>query len=306
LSSGEWLAGWPEYEWRLRDPAAPRLPAGPERRWQGEPLPGATLLIASEQGLGDTLQFVRYAALARQRVGSVVVECAPAVAGLISGCAGVDRVVLRGQPRGDFAAYVPLLSLPAVFGTTVDNVSADAAYLSPSADRLAAWRDELAPVAGRRVGVAWQGNPAHRQDGRRSFPLAELAPLAQVPGVQLYSLQFGAGREQLALQPNWPIVDLANRLGDFAETAAIVSNLDLVVCCDSALAHLAGSLGVPVWVALSFAADWRWLLGRTDTPWYPSMRLFRQRVGGDWGELFRRLADELRGLPNEQPCRPTP
>jgi hypothetical protein len=248
--------------------------------------------------LGDTLQFVRYAALARQRVGRVVLECPPALIPLLSRCPGIDRLIGQGALLPAFDAHAALASLPRVLGTTADTIPAPVPYLSADPKLVRRWRSKLAALKGLKVGIAWQGNPNHPEDRRRSFPLAALAALARLPGVHLVVLQKGHGREQLPAAADWPLTDLGERLdesgGAFTDTAAVLHILDLVVTCDSALAHLAGVLGKACWVALPHAADWRWQHDREDSPWYPSLRLFRQPRPGDWAGVFGRMADALR------------
>ena len=194
-----------------------------------------------------------------------------------------------------------MLSLPAVLQTTLADVPADIPYLAPDEESLAAWRDEFKSDPLFKIGIAWQGNRSHPQDRWRSFPLRELAGIARLDGVRLYSLQMGEGREQLAEVSDWPIVDLGDRVGDFHNTAAIMRNLDLVIACDSAAAHLAGALGAPVWLALMFSPDWRWMLERNDSPWYPTMRLFRQRHPGDWASVFDSMRQTLVAMLGNDP-----
>ena len=183
------------------------------------------------------------------------------------------------------------MSLPGLLGTTLATVPADVPYLAADPGRVAHWRHELGSVAGFRIGIAWQGSPRHRRDRFRSIPLCQFAPLADIEGVRLLSLQYGFGRDQLAaLEGRFPVIDLGDDLGDFLETAAVLRSLDLVITVDTAVAHLAGALGVPVWVALAYSPDWRWLLEREDSPWYPTMRLFRQARPGDWEGVFQRMA----------------
>ncbi len=294
LQQGDYQRGWPEYEWRWRRDRVVRrrLPGAP---WDGAPLDGRTLLIYPEQGLGDQIQFVRYAPLARQQGGRVVVECPPALLGLFATCPGIDQLVAEGTPLPPFDVHVPVMSLPHRLGTTLETIPAAVPYLSADPARVASWAEVLAGIPGYRVGIAWQGNPRHAWDRHRSIPLARFAPLAQVPGVRLVSLQKGPGVEQLrGLAERLPVAVLPDGPeGTFLDTAAVVSQLDLVVTADTALAHLAGALGVPVWVALSAHSDWRWLRDREDTPWYPSMRLFRQATLGDWPGVFACMAAEL-------------
>jgi hypothetical protein len=187
---------------------------------------------------------------------------------------------------------VPLLSLPGIFGTVLETIPREVSYISAAADRVARWRDQLGTNEFR-VGVVWQGKPQHRFDRFQSFSALSLAPLADVPGVRLYSLQKGPGSEQLPdLAARCPIVNLADRIHDFDDAAAVIENLDLVLSCDSAPVHLDGALGARVWVPLPYTPDWRWLLEREDSPWYPTMRLFRQPPDGNWEPVFQRLADD--------------
>jgi hypothetical protein len=293
LLMGRLEAAWPEYEWRFRRPGMAEQ-ALPGRRWTGAPLAGQSILLRCEQGFGDTLQFVRYVELVKQRGGTTIVEVTRPLMRLIERCPSVDAVVIAGGPAPQFDLHLPLLSLPGVFRTSLETIPNRVPYLSPSQESLDQWHSELGSVAEFKIGIAWQGDPAHRADGLRSIPLAQFAPLADVPGVRLYSLQMGAGREQLL---DWfganEITDLGDRVGDFHNTAAIMRNLDLIITCDSAPAHLAGAVGVPVWVALAYIPDWRWMFDRSDSPWYPTMRLFRQPSPGDWQTVFGAMQQEL-------------
>ena len=293
LLAEQFAEGWREYEWRWRRPGMPaEVVAQP--RWAGEQLAGRTILLRSEQGLGDTIQFVRYASLVKRQGATVIVECQKSLARLVATCPGVDRVVAKGDPVGEFDFHVPLLTLPGMLGTTLQSIPGQVPYLTPDAELVERWKSELAGDGRLKVGIAWQGNPKFSKDRFRSVPLVHFAGIAHTRGIRLYSLQFGAGREQFAdAAQDWPITDLGDRLGDFHNTAAIVRNLDLVITSDSAAAHLAGALGVPVWLALGFAPDFRWLLSREDSPWYPSMRLFRQAQPGDWQGVFERMRDVL-------------
>jgi hypothetical protein len=291
LLEGNFAQGWPEYDWRRwhKDVARPF----PQPLWDGSPLKGRTLLLHAEQGLGDTLQFIRYSARVPRDGGRVVLECQPALLPLLRGLPGLDQVLPLGAALPPFDVQAPLPSLPGLFGTTADSIPAEVPYLRADPERVGQWRRELGPGDGFTVGIAWQGNPKNKGDRRRSVALSRFVPLAEVPGVRLCSLQVGAGTEQLA-GADFPLLDLGSRLTDFVDTAAAVSCLDLVVCVDTALAHLAGALGKPVWLAVASAPDWRWLLGRPDSPWYPTLRLFRQPSPGDWQSVFAQLAAALR------------
>ncbi len=291
LTVGDFSGGWPELEWRRQIPGlAPR--ALPQPAWDGAPLAGRTILLHAEQGFGDTIQFARYVPLVNQRGGTVILECQPELARLLTTLPGVDRVVARGDPLPPFDVQAPLLSLPGLFGTTADMIPARVPYVTPEPELVARWQHELG--GGFRVGIVWQGNPRHRRDRFRSVPIRAFAALGMVPGVRLVSLQKGAGTEQFnELAGAFAVEDVGSRCDDFAETAAAIRCVDLVIAVDTAVAHLAGALGVPAWVALPFRPDWRWLLGREDSPWYPTMHLFRQRRPGDWDEAFGRMAAAL-------------
>jgi tetratricopeptide (TPR) repeat protein len=296
LLMGYWEEGWAEYDWRWRVPEFGTLPYK-EPLWDGSPLEGRTILLHAEQGLGDTLLAVRYAPLVKERGGSVVLACPKALLRLLAGFPGVDRLVEQGSALPPFDVQAPLLSLPGIFHTTPDTVPADVPYLFADPGLVQHWQRELGSGLEFRVGIAWQGNPKFKADRQRSIPLAEFAPLAAVEGVKLYSLQKGFGSEQVKAV-SFPVVDLGPRLdetaGAFMDTAAVMRSMDLMITSDSAVAHLAGALGVHSWVALPFAPHWVWLREREDCPWYPTMRLFRQTSWGSWGDVFARIAAGLR------------
>jgi hypothetical protein len=232
----------------------------------------------------------------------VVLACAPPLVSLAATCPGVAEAVPIGKPLPGSDFFVPLLSLPRIFGTTIETIPSTFPYVGTDAGRIDGWRDELGTTGDFLVGVVWQGNPLHTRDRERSFPLATLEPIARLPGVRLLSLQKNYGLDQLAeVKGRFPITDLGPRLADFLDTAAVMRNLDLVVTADSSPAHLAGALGVPVWVALPFTADWRWMAGRSDSPWYPSLRLFRQPRFGDWDGVFAEMATALSRTLGERP-----
>ena len=312
LTRGDFERGWPEHEWRLKCAELLLLPVK-SPRWTGENLDGRSILLIAEQGLGDTLQFIRFAPLVKERNGHVVVACPKPLMRLVARCPGVSRVVDWKSTLPDCDVHAPLLSLPLILGTTLASLPADP-YLSVDAGTVEKWRPIVLRALGRlrgtdgvmtsdrvfKIGIAWQGNPDHKGDRWRSFPLKHFAHFARLPGVRLISLQKGDGTGQLAdLAGRFPVAKLTRRTKgrgdgrDFLDTAAVMSQLDLVVTPDTSLAHLAGSLGVPVWVALSTVGEWRWLIDRDDSPWYPTMRLFRQTTFGDWDELFLRMAQAL-------------
>jgi tetratricopeptide (TPR) repeat protein len=297
LRMGRFEQGWHEFEWRrLCD--AHRIAPLPAPLWDGSPLPDRCLLLHCEQGLGDTIQFIRYARHVKQRCGSVIVQCQPGLAPLLSPSPGVDRVIVRGESLPEYHVQSPLMSLPEILGTTSRTIPAEVPYLFADAALVETWRQQLASHAGFKIGIGWQGNPKYEGDRLRSIPLRHFSPLAQTPGVRLFSLQKGTGWNQIAeVAAECPVVDLGPDFdmagGTFMDTAAVMKNLDLVITSDTAVAHLAGALGVAVWVALGYSCDWRWMDAREDSPWYPTMRLFRQARLGDWNELFSRIAAEL-------------
>lgn len=290
--------GWPEYEWRLRV-RGHAMPPTAAPRWRGEPLAGRTLLLRAEQGLGDTLNFVRFAPELAARGARVLLETQPPLERLVATCPGLAGVVPRGAalPPHDFET--PIASVPLRLALTVRSIPAPIPYLAVDPALAAAARERIGHGGAFRVGIAWQGNPAFPQDAHRSIPLAAFAPLARVPGVRLYSLQKGFGSEQLTAAP-FAVEDLGSGLdpggGAFTDTAAAIAALDLVIASDSAIVHVAGALGRRVWTVLPLVPDWRWLLGRADTPWYPTMRLYRPHRLGDWGEALARIAGDLAAL----------
>jgi tetratricopeptide (TPR) repeat protein len=350
LLLGDFERGWPEYEGRWTQGCTVRREFH-QPLWDGSDLSGRTILLYAEQGLGDTLQFCRYAQLVKQRGANVIVECQPQLIALLSSLRGIDHLAAAGSQLPAFDVQAPLGSLPGILGTTLETIPADVPYLRAASRLIAHWRGELSEVRcptsdvgnrmseirrqvdfdiglrtsdfGRsfRIGIAWQGNPAYGFDRQRSIPLKCFAPLVDsVEGIQLISLQKGAGRGQLkemsgvrspvsGVSSNSydtgrrtpdtghvfdPSDTIDEASGAFMDTAAIMKCIDLVISSDSAIAHLAGGLGVPAWIALPLIPDWRWLLRRENSPWYPGMRLFRQRRDGDWEEVFARMAEELK------------
>jgi Flp pilus assembly protein TadD len=293
LQMGDFEQGWAEYEWRFqcKEHAIPQFR---QPLWDGSHLDEQTILLYGDHGMGDTLQFIRYAPLVQKRGGRVLVACRKPLARILASCTGVARVISEGATFPEFQVYAPLMSLPRILGTTLEIVPARVPYLAADPAVVARWRAELGPFDGFKVGIAWQGNPQHLKDRHRSFPLDQFEPLARLDGVRLVSLQTGYGTEQLAnVADRLRVIDLGSRFEDVMDSAAVLSSVDLVITPDTSVAHLAGALGVPVWVALPFAPDWRWLLDREDSPWYPTMRLFRQRTWGDWNEVIARIAREL-------------
>jgi tetratricopeptide (TPR) repeat protein len=300
LMLGEFGEGWEGYEKRwlggrsLKDALGVKFPT-----WSGKAVAGERLLVMNDHGLGDTIQFSRYVALAASAGAEVTFLCSKKLHRLFSPYDAV-RIVDEIQASETFDAQIAVSSLPRAFGTRLDSIPARVPYLKAEAALRAKWAARIG-ARGFKIGVNWQGNPNPEADIARSFPLAALAPLAALPDVRLISLQKGAGTEQLADLPQGMLVETLGEDFDagpdaFVDTAAVMTHLDLVITCDTSLAHLAGALGAPVWVALKKVAEWRWLCERADSPWYPTMRLFRQPERGDWDALFATIAQAVRQL----------
>ena len=306
LLQGDWRSGFANYEWRWRV-ANFKAPRRPVPQWDGrslfketgEPTP---IALHGEQGLGDALQFCRYAQQVAALGGRVILSVRQPLVRLLATAPGVADVVERDRPLPPVAVHAPLMSLPYILGTTLDTIPATIPYLFPPADAPAIPNSDRP-----KVGLVWAGSPTHLNDRQRSIPLRLFQDLLDVP-IQLYSLQKGDAAQQLNRLDNASIIDLSDRLQDFADTAAAIAQLDLVITVDTAVAHLAGALGKPVWVLLPFAPDWRWMLDRADSPWYPTMRLFRQSAAGDWhgviGEVLRSLLAEFNLTCSPSPQRP--
>jgi hypothetical protein len=297
LTLGDFDAGWKGYEWRWKTAAF----ASQRRQlqvplWLGDrPVTGKTILLHAEQGLGDTIQFIRYAPLLANRGAKVVCQVQPQLQSLLSQFGDID-VIAEGEPLPAFDLHCPLLSLPLAFATQPQTIPASVPYIAAPVERLAYWRDRL-PTGLPRAGFVWSGSPSHKNDSNRSIPLARLAALFENPPVHCFSLQGelrDADREAMHGLPN--LVHLGDEIRDFADTAAVISLLDVVISVDTSVAHLAGALGKPVVILLPFAADFRWLRHRDDSPWYPTARLLRQPAFGDWDSVIARLRDELRRL----------
>jgi tetratricopeptide (TPR) repeat protein len=293
LMLGDFRAGWRKYQWRWetkdfakhrRDFAAPL--------WLGdEPIVGKTILLHAEQGFGDAIQFVRYAPLVARRGAKVVLELHPGLEPLLANLDAVAQVVTRGEALPPHDLQCPLMSLPLALRTERDTIPWEGPYIAASPQQVELWRQRLPPAP--RIGLAWSGRPTHDNDLNRSLALETLAPLLELPGLHWVSLQRHLHREAASTLGNWPsLVHFGEEL-DFANTAAVVSLVDLVISVDTAVAHLAGAMGKPVWIMLSQPADFRWMEQRSDTPWYPTARLFRQPRLGDWASVIARVADEL-------------
>jgi Flp pilus assembly protein TadD len=295
LLQGNFLQGWEEYEWRWkRKDHAPRSFASPA--WQGEDLRGKRLLVYAEQGAGDTIQFARYLPLLAEQGAHVILECPRPLVSLLQTLPGLEAVIARGDPLPLVDLNCALLSLPRLFRTTLDSIPATVPYLRRRSDG-----PSLPPPVGSttgrhlRVGIVWAGNPAHQNDARRSLSLELLRSRLAHPAIAFYSLQPRPEKptDNHQQTTDWPI-DLSALITDYADTAALMSQLDLVISVDTSVAHLAGALGHPVWLLLPFAPDWRWLLQRNDSPWYPGMRLFRQPAIGDWNSVLKEVGENLK------------
>ncbi len=297
IKNGDYQEGWREYEWRLRTPAL----AGPRHsfetvEWTGEPLAGKRLLIEAEQGFGDAIQFARYAPrLAKGMGADVIMECRPGLERLLGTVDGVSQVVARGDALPDHDFHVPLLNLPHRLDTRLDTVPADIPYIS--VPEGAAADPRIAAAKGLRVGIVWAGSPTRMDNARRSADPALFEPLFGLAGVTFFSLQVGdAGRAIKPYLDGDTVIDLAGGLSDFADTAAQVAALDLVITVDTALLHLTGALGKPVWGLMSYPVGFMWMEGRDDSPWYPTLRLFRPAAPGDWASVFDPVKEELAAL----------
>lgn len=301
MMQGQFPEGLVEYEWRwaVRDSGSQKMTTR-QPEWSGEDLTGRTILLYSEQGFGDTLQFCRFAPSVAARGGRVILSVQPQLCRLLRGLPGVAEVIGAGAAPPPFDLQAPLMSLPRILGMTIESIPASIPYLAPAPEAAERWRARLAALPGPKVGLVWAGDPrpqfrdANLIDRRRSLRLDQLAPLGAVEGVTFVNLQMGLPAEQLRMPPSGlGLVDWMVEIGDFADTAALVAGLDLVISADTSVAHLAGALGRPVWVMSRFDGCWRWLDGRDDSPWYPTLRLFRQRRPNDWDEVVRRVAQTL-------------
>jgi hypothetical protein len=308
LRNGDYAQGWAEYEWRWKKRNLTNRPLI-HPQWNGFLLEGRTILLITEQGFGDVLQFIRYARVLKAQGARVIFECPEKLVKLVEGCPGVDVLIPQGAPLLPYDVYAPLLTVPGLLGTSLDRIPDEVPYLRPDPRLVETWRAELSGYREFKVAINWQGNPKYAGDFHRSIPLRFFEPLGRVPGVRLFSIQKNDGVEQLAqVAGKFEVVDLGGRLdldsGPFRDTAAVMTCVDLFITSDTAVAHLAGALGVPVWMALSTTPDWRWLTRREDNPWYPTMRIFRQEKYMDWAPDFDRIAIELRKkVPETMPTR---
>jgi len=296
LARGELREGLKDYEWRWKSSTGPRHEAFNQPRWDGSPLAGRTLLLHDEQGFGDSIQFVRLAPQLRAGGGRLLLECHDAIATLMEQMGCFDQVIRKGQPLPPHDIQLPLMSLGTVLDVTLDTLSAEVPYLSAAPADIDRWRGRLGATDSLRIGIFWRGNPAHQEDIYRSIPLTNFERLLSVPGTRFYSLQKGAGSELQQYPALERVIDWSHEFVDFRDTAAFMTQMDLMIGCDSAPIHLAGALGRRAWLALPPVPDWRWLLDRDDSPWYPTLRLFRRAQRENWDTLFARIEAALRDL----------
>jgi tetratricopeptide (TPR) repeat protein len=294
LLTGNYKQGWKEYEWRWktrdyveRDFSQPR--------WNGSDISGKTILINTEQGLGDAIQFIRYVPLVVQRGATIIVECQKELVSLFQNVEGVKQVIKVGEQLPPFDVYCPLLSLPLKFDTTLETIPAEIPYIKVNPFSIQKWKDKVQDNSSKlKVGLVWAGSPTFKRSHLKECPLKMFSPLAHNEDITFFSLQKGKATEQAKSSPDgMNLIDYTDEINDFSDTAAFIINLDLVISVDTAVVHLAGALGKPVWTLLPFVPDWRWMLNREDSPWYPTMRLFRQPFPGDWESVIDNVLRNL-------------
>jgi hypothetical protein len=294
LLLGDFLNGWPDYEWRfaVRDCHQEFI----RPKWDGSFLEGKTILVYTEQGFGDTIQFARYLPLIKTRGGSIVFACQPELVNLFNGHDYIDTLIEKpkdGYENVSFEVQIPLLSLPGIFNTTVDDIPNAVPYIEPDPENMHAWGSKM-EVDKCCVGLVWSSGPSDR---KRDCDPGVFSPLASIPGVVFCSLQQGHSvKSTQGLPVDMELIDFSNSLQNFSDTAALVAHLDLVITVDTAVAHLAGAMAKPVWTLLPYSPDWRWLLNREDSPWYPTMQLFRQESPGDWIPVVEKVAQKLKSF----------
>ncbi len=298
LLKGNFKDGWQKYEWRLHTNGYTHR-TFQQPGWDGTPLNGKTILIHTEQGFGDNIQFVRYLPMVQEQGGRVVFECLPNLINLLKNCTGIDTIISRdpsGKLSEQFDFHSHLLSIPGILNTRLDTIPSNGPYIIPDSTRVMEWRDRLkVNEKSIKIGLVWASSPENRElYHKKSCKLINFETISEIPGLSFYSLQKGSSSAEIHNAPkSMKIIDLDNELNDFVDTAAVIANLDLVISVDTSVAHLAGAIGKPVWTLLPFVPDWRWLLERDDSPWYPSMRLFRQSRPDDWDDVFEQVEKAL-------------
>jgi Tfp pilus assembly protein PilF len=297
LLLGDFERGWPGAEWRWKMEEI-ELPGLTTPEWKGEDLNGKTILLHAEQGFGDSFQFVRYAPMVKALGAKIIFPCPPSLVGVFRGVGAIDVLLEDGAPMPVFDFHASLMSLPHVFKTTLETIPADVPYLPVLPEKAAAWASELRTLKGKKIGISWRGRPTHKNDLNRSMKAEQFAAMLRDCGASVVILQKDAtDAEREILKAALDVYDPGDRLVDFSDTAAVIDNLDLVLTVDTAICHLSGGLGKKVWTLLPFAPDWRWLLNRPDdTPWYPTMRLFRQPTLRDWDSVVSKVRAELAAL----------
>jgi len=305
LVAGRFEEGFKEYQWRLSgDLKILTYPHHHEQpRWDGRPFVGKRLLVHYEQGFGDTIHFVRYMPMVKARGGTVILEVRKPLYNLLTGFTGVDEIVeasFDNKPQINFDLHVSLLDLPQIFETTTDNITDVVPYIFADPDKAQFWQEMLSGPDFK-VGIVWSGSPVYERNHLRACRLADFAPLAAIDGIKLFALQKGTPADQIAdLAGKVPVVNLGEQFEDFTDTAAAIENLDLIISTDTSVPHLAAAMGKPVWLLLCCASDWRWLLDRSDSPWYPTMKLFRQTKANCWDDVFISVTEQLQIVLNQQ------
>jgi hypothetical protein len=299
LLTGQFKEGWEEYEWRFDLPSAPPLlPPNNKQLWDGTPMPNGTLMLIGDQGFGDTIQFCRYIPMAAERCPNIIMACSKEMEPVVIQQKGISRYYDRWEKMPAFDAYCSLSGLPRIFDTDLSNIPAQSAYVKADPAKSEHWRkrlDALTPPGYRRIGLVWAGRPTHGNDFNRSMTLAKMGALTKLEKVAFVSLQKGDGQNQIGRYFGAaPLINFGAEIEDFTDTMGILDNLDRLVTVDTGVAHLAGAMGRPVSILVPFAPDWRWLLGRSDTPWYPSVTLHRQDRPGDWDSAISKALDLLR------------
>jgi hypothetical protein len=302
LVRGDWAEGWNEYEWRFRIADAARMmPQTDKPQWDGAPFDDGTLMFVADQGFGDVIQFSRYIPEALARCPDAVIACSAEMIPVLRHFLPPERIFTQWEKCPPFKAFIPLSGLPRLHGTRVDNVPAPIPYLHADPARAAIWTERLrrlAPGTNKRIGIVWAGRPTHNNDRRRSARLADFAPVAALPGVALVSLQKGPSADQAGSYfGRAPLINIGAEVKDYNDTMALLECLDLVITVDTSVGHLAAAMGKPVWILLATSPDWRWLLNRSDTPWYPTVRLFRQTEPRQWSDVFKAVAAALTPAP---------